>query len=379
LLDFLYARAAGARRRWFEQHPEARRRLRQPVVSVGNVSVGGTGKTPLVAAIAEWLIARGERPAILSRGYKRDDRVDGVVVVSDGVTTCAGIDRAGDEPLMLARRVPQAIVCVADDRHLAGVLAERQLGATVHVLDDGFQHVQLARDLDILVTAPGEISKGRVLPFGRLREAASAAARAHYVVVVGADSDAARTEAWELGISQFSAARRMLGRPHFAEPHPGARGTAGGPGVTGAAGGTGAGGTGASGTGAGGTGAGAAGAASAAAAEISPETRLTAVAGIGAPERFFEMLRDAGFQVAGTMAFRDHHRYTTKDVAAIATSARAAGADTVVTTAKDAVRFEVFDVLPFPLLIVPMTLEVDGWSALTATIEQTLARVLEPV
>ena len=79
------------------------------MISVGNLSVGGTGKTPLVALIAEWLLARGERPAILSRGYRRHEPADGVVVVSDGNATLEGVDRAGDEPLMLARAVPGAI------------------------------------------------------------------------------------------------------------------------------------------------------------------------------------------------------------------------------------------------------------------------------
>ncbi|HUE88354.1 MAG TPA: tetraacyldisaccharide 4'-kinase, partial [Vicinamibacterales bacterium] len=209
-LDRLYAGVARARRRWFERHPEARRRLDRPVISVGNLSVGGTGKTPLTMAIAEWFIAHGERPAILSRGYEREDPADGVVVVSDGAGVRADVSRAGDEPLMIARTVPRAIVCVAEDRHLAGVVAERRLGATVHVLDDGFQHVQLARDFDILVTSPGEITQGRPLPFGRLREARDAAARADFVVVVDADTDTARTEAWELGISGFASARRRL-------------------------------------------------------------------------------------------------------------------------------------------------------------------------
>src|SRR6185436_18734170 len=136
----------------------------------GNLSMGGTGKTPVVGAIVEWLLANGERPAILSRGYARTDAVDGVVVVSDGTRILASIDRAGDEPLMLARQFPPAIVCVSPDRYLSGTLAERRLGATVHVLDDGFQQVGLARDLDVLVTSIGEIPQGRVIPTGRLRE-----------------------------------------------------------------------------------------------------------------------------------------------------------------------------------------------------------------
>ena len=165
------------------------------MVSIGNLSVGGTGKTPVVAAAASWLLECGERPAILSRGYKRQEPVPGVVVVSDGRGVTAALARSGDEPLMLARALPGGIVCVAEDRHLAGVLAERTLGATVHLLDDGFQHFGLARDLDVLVTTLGEIPEGRVLPRGRLREPADAAARAHLLVVMGATAGAASSEA----------------------------------------------------------------------------------------------------------------------------------------------------------------------------------------
>ncbi len=175
--------------------------------------MGGTGKSPVVAALAAWLVQQGERPAILSRGYRRRDDVPGVVVVSDGQTLRAGLGRSGDEPLMLARAVPGAIVCVCPDRHLAGVLAERRLGATVHLLDDGFQHFNLARDLDVLVTTPGEIGEGRVVPHGRLREPRDAAARAHVLVVMGATAGAAVTEGWALGVGLACGAERVLGEP----------------------------------------------------------------------------------------------------------------------------------------------------------------------
>src|SRR5687767_10320297 len=132
------------RRRRIERRPQRQRHLSKPVISVGNLSMGGTGKTPVVAAIAQWLIENGQRPSILTRGYGREDNVDGVVVVESSTP----ISRTGDEPLMLARQVPGATVCVSPDRHLGGVLAEK-LGCTVHILDDGFQHIELARDLDI--------------------------------------------------------------------------------------------------------------------------------------------------------------------------------------------------------------------------------------
>src|SRR5688500_7980681 len=252
------------RRRHVERRPDLQRRLRQPVISIGNLSVGGTGKTPVVAAIAQKLIEAGQRPSILSRGYARTEAADGVVVVSDGARIDATVDRAGDEPLMLARQLPRAVVCVSPDRHLAGTLAEHQLGCTVHILDDGFQHIELARNLDVLVTTIGEIPNGRVMPMGRLREPIDAAARAHFLVVTDATSGAASAEAWTLDIQQSCGALRRLGEPMSVSG-----------GVKPAA-----------------------------------TSRIVAIAGIAHPDRFVAMLRDAGWNVVETMAFDDHHRYT---------------------------------------------------------------------
>src|SRR5262249_36475033 len=143
------------------------RRLSRPVISVGNLRVGGTGKTPVAAVVAQALLAAGERPAILTRGYARRAPADGVTVVSDGRTILTGVDAAGDEPLMLARALPDAMVLVGANRYLSGRLAEERLGATVHVLDDGFQHLELARDVDLLVVSEDDLND-QPLPFGRL-------------------------------------------------------------------------------------------------------------------------------------------------------------------------------------------------------------------
>ena len=176
-------------------------RLRRPVISVGNISLGGTGKTPVTALIARWLIEAGERPAVLSRGYGRAMVEHGVVVVSDGRHLLADLDRAGDEPLMLAREAPGARVLVCEQRALAGALAERALDATVHVLDDGFQHLQLARDIDLVVTNAQDLA-GRPLPFGRLREPVSALQAADAVIFDGDPPNAS-----------YFTLRRTLGAP----------------------------------------------------------------------------------------------------------------------------------------------------------------------
>jgi tetraacyldisaccharide 4'-kinase len=294
LLDSLYGQVMRLRRRRVERQPQRQRRLARPVISVGNLSMGGTGKTPVVAAIAQHLVDAGERPAILSRGYGRADHSDGVVVVSDGRTITESIERSGDEPLMLARQVPRAAVCVSPDRHLAGTLAERQLGCTVHILDDGFQHIELARDFDVLVTTVGEIPNGRVIPMGRLREPLDAAARAHFLVVSDATPGAAASEAWTLGIQQSCGMLRMLG-----EPAPVIGGL-----------------------------------------KPAATSKILAVAGIAHPDRFVTMLREAGWNVVESMTFPDHHRYTATDIAAIEAKMKANGADAVFTTDKDAVRLD---------------------------------------
>ena len=145
LISSFYAAAARRRRERYARRPDLRIRLRRPVVSVGNLAVGGRGKTPLVATLARLLLEAGERPAILSRGYGRTRPEDGVVVVRDPDGIRADLARSGDEPLMLARQLPGVSILVSGDRYLAGRLAEHHFGSTVHVLDDGFQHLQLDR------------------------------------------------------------------------------------------------------------------------------------------------------------------------------------------------------------------------------------------
>ncbi|MDP2055005.1 MAG: tetraacyldisaccharide 4'-kinase [Acidobacteriota bacterium] len=330
MLDSLYGQVMRVRRRWLEQHPERRQHLARPVVSVGNLSMGGTGKSPVVAAIAQWLVDQGERPAILSRGYGRADAPDGVVVVSDGAQVREGVDRSGDEPLMLARQVPGAVVCVSPDRYLAGTLAERQLHCTVHILDDGFQYVQLARDLDVLVTTMGEISQGRVIPMGRLREPVDAAARAHVLIVSDATAGAASTEAWSLGISQSCGAQRTLGAPVW--------------------------------TGIGDRGSGI----------RASDAKILVVAGIAHPSRFVESLRDAGWTVADSVFFPDHHRFERADVDRIASKVQTSGADAVFTTDKDAVRFEALGALPFALYRVPLVVTFEPAEALFESVRAIL-------
>ena len=127
MIASLYAAVARRRREWYAAHPEARHRLRRPVISIGNIAAGGRGKTPFTAAVSRMLLELGERPAILSRGYARTEADDGVVIVRDALGIRADVARAGDEPFMLARQLPGVVVLTSANRYLAGRLADASL------------------------------------------------------------------------------------------------------------------------------------------------------------------------------------------------------------------------------------------------------------
>jgi tetraacyldisaccharide 4'-kinase len=169
-----------ARNALYESGTVRARSLRGPVVSVGNLSVGGSGKTPFVLLLGELLTARGVKFDILSRGYGRAKR--GVARVDPG-----GSSRDfGDEPLLLARRLTVPVI-VGEDRYEAGMFAEKQFGPQLHLLDDGFQHRALARDFDIVLVTP-EDARDRLLPAGRLREPLASLSRADAVVLTSGAS-----------------------------------------------------------------------------------------------------------------------------------------------------------------------------------------------
>ena len=190
-LGAVYGRVADLRRQWYARHPERRRTLGVPVISVGNLVVGGSGKTPVTAALAQLLLKSGERPAILSRGYRRRTRPDDVVVVSDGASVLASVRESGDEPQMLARSLHGVPVVVCARRYRAGELAVSRFGSTVLVLDDGFQHLELARDVDLLIVSPDDLHE-QVLPAGSLREPLDAGRMADAVLVPAAADEAQR-------------------------------------------------------------------------------------------------------------------------------------------------------------------------------------------
>ena len=296
LLSTAYGQIAQARRAWFARRPHARRRLPVPVVSVGNLSVGGSGKTPTVASLAKLLLASGERPVILSRGYARRQNVDGVLVVSDGRLVFEPVERSGDEPQLLARTLPGVPVLVCPDRYLAGMLAYRRFGATVVLLDDGFQHLELQRDIDLLLVRPEDV-RDELLPHGRLREPLGAAVAADAIVVPGSFTEAVPVGAM-LGVGPVFTLGQEFATPRLVRPF-------GDPVPVGAFG---------------------------------TSRRLVAVAGIARPERFFKTVEALDWEIAQPMVFRDHHWFTRADVETIHDAVQTLGAGGVITTEKDAVR-----------------------------------------
>ena len=167
---------------WFAQ-----RRLPVPVLSVGNLTLGGTGKTPVVIALTDWLLAQGKRVAILSRGYRRTS-TDSCLLVSDGERLLVGPNEAGDEPFLIAQRCPKAIVAVGADRYQLGDWVLHRFPVDCLVLDDGFQHLGLYRDVNLLLVDATDVEGlAALVPAGRLREPLQAAARATAIVVTRAD------------------------------------------------------------------------------------------------------------------------------------------------------------------------------------------------
>jgi len=197
-LSAIYGGLVGARNSLYDRRLLRSPWLRGPVISVGNLSLGGSGKTPFVILLGELLKARGIKFDVLSRGYGR--KSSGVRLVEAG-----GLPReSGDEPLLIARRL-QAPVIVGEDRYKAGRFAEARFGPQMHLLDDGFQHRGLARDFDIVLVTP-EDARDRLLPAGRLREPLDSLRRADAVVL----TNGASPESFPIAGSTFWRVRRGI-------------------------------------------------------------------------------------------------------------------------------------------------------------------------
>src|SRR5436190_10860315 len=302
-LGWIYGRVMQARNALYDWGILKCYDLGARTISVGNITTGGTGKTPLVALIANILAEHGEKVCILTRGYGRKDENKRVVVCSRD-TMVADAELAGDEPVELAQQLLGRAIIIADaDRVAAANWAKDNFGITTFVLDDGYQHRRAKRDLDIVcIDATDPFGKGRVLPAGRLREPVANLKRASAIVItrvslVNSDDEILKKVTaiapdalifrCDFRIKEF--------RPLEATPER---------------------------------------------AEFDPDEKAFAFCALGNPKNFFETLRRAGVNLAGELCFPDHHKYNHEDVSAIENAAKSAGASRLITTAKDAVKLQ---------------------------------------
>lgn len=295
----LYELGVRARIALYENNICETRRLNAPVISVGNLTVGGAGKTPCVAFLARFLRDAGREVAILSRGYKRES--EGRVEVSDGKEILRGPREAGDEPYLLAKSCPGVRVVVDRDRYAAGKWLEERAVVSVFILDDGYQHLRLARDLNLLlVDATEPLDQARMVPFGRLREPLASMRRADAVIVTRSDQPFDRRsfentimKCAHAGTPVFYAHHKMTGLIRLSDGE--AIGFAG-----------------------------------------FAQGRIAAVSGIARPDRFVTDLEQMGMNIAMRRDFEDHHRYTREELSEIIQRALETRAEAIITTEKDA-------------------------------------------
>ena len=299
-----YRLAAAAHRAGYEFGVRRRRRLPCPVVSIGNLTVGGTGKTPLTEWTAQWLQCRGLRVAVLSRGYGAPAG-EGPLVVSTGKGPITGWRTVGDEAYLLATRLPGVPVLVGRNRFASGAYACEKFGAQVLVLDDGFQHHALHRDCDIvLIDATSPFGRGALLPRGTLREPLGALSRAHVVVLSRVETAGEAVPELSQRIRRYAQRQpihHMAVNPDSLYRHDTGRSV-----------------------------------------DLCwlKQRRVVAFAGLGNPQAFAASLTRCGARVAAFLAFPDHYPYTSADWQAIKDAARREGAEALITTEKDAVRLE---------------------------------------
>ncbi len=303
-LSLLYRAGIGIRRALYKLGVLKIHGLQRTVVSIGNITLGGTGKTPMVIAVAKLYAEAQRKPAVVSRGYGRRNESE-TVIISDGRAVLADVQTGGDEPVLIGSRLSGVPVVVGGLRRRAAQLAVEKFDAGAIILDDGFQHIQLKRDMDIvLVDAADPFGNGKLFPAGVLREPVTALKRAHAVVITRADASGT-VEALKKRIADVTDARifTSVHRPveliHCTDA--GRKPLA-----------------------------------------VLRGERVFAFSGIARPASFLSLLKTLGAVIAADKAYPDHHDYTRSDLAEVYKQSADHRTGMIVTTEKDAVRLREF-------------------------------------
>ncbi|OGW00607.1 MAG: tetraacyldisaccharide 4'-kinase [Nitrospinae bacterium RIFCSPLOWO2_01_FULL_39_10] len=299
-----------------------------PVISIGNLTAGGTGKTPAVIMIAEFLEGMGKKVAVLSRGYK--GKAEGEInVVSDGNNVFMNPLQSGDEPYMMAARLKGIPVITGSDRYKTGKYAIEKFGTEVILLDDGYQHVQLNRNLNILLLdSNSPFGNGYILPRGTLREPPSYINRSDVIILTkdkGQKSEV-RSQKSEVCKSRYVSESFIDMNNNKTIALDEAKGK-----------------------------------------------KIFAFCGIASPDSFKNSLKEAVIDIKGFVSFEDHYQFSRDDIDSLISKAKETGSEILITTEKDAVRLKGFEPISFPIWILKIRMEIsEGKEILLSKIREVL-------
>ncbi len=334
--SFLYGLGVRLRLRAYQRME--RKSLPGFVVSIGNLTVGGTGKTPAACRLAEWALSEGHRVAVLSRGYGGQYKTS-VLEVSDGKDINAGPTEGGDEPYLMAKKLQGVPIILSKKRYLAGLHAHTKFGTNFFILDDGFQHIALNRDLDlVLIDAANPFGNGHLLPRGPLREPVAQLERADSFIITRCGHNGLSAQLMgDLG-------KEFPGKPMFRSDHiprkivfPSIRQVHN--------------------------------------CDFISGKRVMAFAGIARPEVFMETLSEVGAELVLFRTFKDHHPFHHSEIRDLMNEKRRLNVDYVLTTEKDWVRLEGV-IPPYPelgYLTIKFAL-LDGMDTFFAMVKERVER-----
>lgn len=316
---FLYFLAAYLRNLFYDMDLLKSEKLPAYVISIGNLTTGGTGKTPIASAIANYLISKGKKTAIISRGYGGKLSCSDTNIISDGEKTFYTAELAGDEPFWIAENSAGTTVITGCNRVKSGKLAIDKFNSEVLLLDDGFQHRRVKRDLDILlVDSEKEFGNGFLLPAGALREPIGQIKRADKVVIVNKNSSANAEKLQKMFVEKYGKDACICeftacGIYDILTNQP-----------------------------------------------VSEIKTAAVFTGIAQPESFFSLLEQKGINLVVKKVFPDHYLYTSGDIEVILKEAQTAGVDAIIATEKDCVKIKPFlEKIQIPVCALKLKLNLD--------------------